>query len=167
LRYVIFRYFNVAGADPECEVGEFHKPETHLIPLLLKAASGKHEELTIFGTDWDTPDGTCIRDYIHVWDLVDAHIMGLQWLTESSKNEVFNLGTGIGFSVREVVECIKRVTGQCVTTVNGDKRQGDCSKLVSGSTKTNTLLRWTASHSDLDQMVIDAWRWQNHGGYAE
>ena len=104
LNHVIFRYFNVAGADPDSEVGEFHQPETHLIPLILDAIDGKRDALTIFGNDYDTPDGTCIRDYVHVCDLADAHVMGLKWLQEGRGSRVFNLGTGDGFSVRQVID---------------------------------------------------------------
>lgn len=119
LKSVIFRYFNVAGADPEAEVGEFHQPETHLIPLMLDAIDGKRAALTIFGTDYDTPDGTCIRDYVHVCDLVDAHVLGVKWLEQGKGSRVFNLGTGNGFSVREVVDNSRAVTNRAVPVVGG------------------------------------------------
>jgi UDP-glucose 4-epimerase len=122
LRHVIFRYFNVAGADPEGEVGEFHRPETHLIPLMLDAIDGKRDGLTVFGTDYDTPDGTCIRDYVHVCDLVDAHVLGLNWLQEGKGSRVFNLGTGSGFSVLEVIEQSKAVTNRAVPFSVGPRR---------------------------------------------
>jgi len=133
LNYVIFRYFNVAGADPAAEVGEFHRPETHLIPLLLDVVAGKRAEFTIFGTDYATPDGTCIRDYVHVCDLVDAHVLGLKFLQDTQVSRVFNIGTGVGFSVREVIENIEYVTNRTLRVVEGQRRAGDCSKLVSGS----------------------------------
>lgn len=126
LRHVIFRYFNVAGADPDGEVGEFHQPETHLIQLMLDAIDGKRDALTIFGTDYPTPDGTCIRDYVHVCDLVDAHILGLKWLRDGKPSDVFNLGTGSGFSVRAVVEESKTVTNKAVPIIEGGRRAGDC-----------------------------------------
>lgn len=167
LRHVIFRYFNVAGADPEAEVGEFHQPETHLIPLMLDAIDGKRDALTIFGTDYDTPDGTCIRDYVHVCDLVEAHVLGLNWLEEGRGSRVFNLGTGRGFSVREVIEQSAAVTNRAVPIVEGLRRPGDCARLVSGSTRAKAELGWQASRSTLAQMIGDAWRWHQSGHYAK
>lgn len=167
LRHVIFRYFNVAGADPETEVGEFHQPETHLVPLLLQAIDGERDALTIFGTDYDTPDGTCIRDYVHVMDLVEAHVLGLRWLEEGKPSEVFNLGTGTGFSVREVVDQARRVTNQDVPIVEGQRRGGDCARLVSGSTKAEALLGWHARRSSMAQMIGDAWAWHRNGHYEK
>ena len=166
LQSVIFRYFNVAGADPEGEVGEFHRPETHLIPLMLDAIDGKRDALTIFGTDYDTPDGTCIRDYVHVCDLVDAHVLGLNWLLEDKGSRVFNLGTGTGFSVREVVEHSREVTSRAVPMTEGDRRPGDCTKLVSGSVRAETELGWLPKRSTLPQMIADAWRWHQTGDYS-
>ncbi|MGY9039138.1 MAG: UDP-glucose 4-epimerase GalE [Rhodobacterales bacterium] len=166
LQSVIFRYFNVAGADPEGEVGEFHRPETHLIPLMLDAIDGKRDALTIFGTDYDTPDGTCIRDYVHVCDLVDAHVLGLNWLLEDKGSRVFNLGTGTGFSVREVVEHSREVTNRAVPMTEGDRRPGDCTKLVSGSVRAETELGWLPKRSTLPQMIADAWRWHQTGDYS-
>lgn len=165
LNHVIFRYFNVAGADPDAEVGEFHQPETHLIPLMLDAIDGKRDALTIFGTDYDTPDGTCIRDYVHVCDLVDAHVLGLKWLEQGKGNRVFNLGTGSGFSVREVVNHSALVTNRSVPVVEGDRRPGDCTRLVSGSTRAETELGWQPKRSDLSTMIADAWRWHQSGHY--
>ncbi|SFL80249.1 UDP-glucose 4-epimerase GalE, partial [Shimia aestuarii] len=163
LRHVIFRYFNVAGGDPEAEVGEFHRPETHLIPLMLDAIDGKREALTIFGTDYDTPDGTCIRDYVHVCDLVDAHVLGLKWLEDDKGSRVFNLGTGSGFSVREVIDHSRAVTNRDVPYEEGPRRPGDCTKLVSGSTRAGKELGWTPKRSTLDIMIADAWRWHQNG----
>ena len=165
LRHVIFRYFNVAGGDPEAEVGEFHRPETHLIPLMLDAIDGKRAALTIFGTDYDTPDGTCIRDYVHVCDLVDAHVLGLKWLEEGKDSRVFNLGTGAGFSVREVIDHSRAVTNRDVPYEEGPRRPGDCTKLVSGSTRAEKELGWTPKRSTLDLMIADAWRWHQNGHY--
>ncbi|GAA6165629.1 UDP-glucose 4-epimerase GalE [Pelagimonas sp. KU-00592-HH] len=167
LNHVIYRYFNVAGADPEAEVGEFHQPETHLIPLMLDAIDGKRDALTIFGTDYDTPDGTCIRDYVHVCDLVDAHVLGLKWLLDGKGSRVFNLGTGSGFSVREVIDHSRAVTNRDVPYVEGDRRPGDCTRLVSGSTRAEKELGWQPSRSNLNTMISDAWRWHQSGHYEK
>lgn len=165
LNHVVFRYFNVAGADSGAEVGEFHQPETHLVPLILDAIQGKRDALTIFGTDYDTPDGTCIRDYVHVMDLVDAHVLGLNWLEQGKGSRVFNLGTGTGFSVREVIENAESITGKDVPRIEGPRRPGDCTKLVSGSSRAEAELGWTPARSTLDQMIGDAWRWHQTGHY--
>lgn len=166
LNHVIFRYFNVAGADPEAEIGEFHQPETHLIPLMLDAIDGKRAALTIYGTDYPTPDGTCIRDYVHVCDLVEAHVLGLAWLEQGHGSRVFNLGTGTGFSVREVIEQSCFVTNRDVPFVEGPRRAGDCIKLVSGSSRANEELGWTPTRSTLRTMIADAWRWHQSGRYS-
>jgi UDP-glucose 4-epimerase len=165
LRNVIFRYFNVAGADPEAEVGEHHQPETHLVPLMLDAIAGKRDALTIHGTDYDTPDGTCIRDYVHVCDLVDAHVLGLHWLLDGKQSRAFNLGSGTGFSVREVVDHSRAVTNKAVSVTEGPRRAGDCTKLVSGSTRAEKELGWTPTRSKMDIMIADAWRWHQTGHY--
>lgn len=165
LNHVIFRYFNVAGADPEAEIGEFHQPETHLVPLMLDAIDGKRDALTIFGTDYDTPDGTCIRDYVHVMDLVDAHVLGLKWLENGKGNRIFNLGSGTGFSVREVIEHSRAVTNRSVPFAEGPRRPGDCTKLVSGSVRADRELGWNPSRSTLEVMIADAWRWHQNGHY--
>lgn len=165
LHHVIFRYFNVAGADPEGQVGEFHQPETHLVPLMLDAIDGKRDGLTIFGTDYDTPDGTCIRDYVHVCDLVDAHVLGLHWLRDGKPNRVFNLGTGSGFSVRDVIEHSREVTNQAVPFTEGPRRAGDCTKLVSGSQRAVEELGWNPKRSTMRDMITDAWRWHQTGHY--
>ena len=167
MNHVIFRYFNVAGGDPEAEIGEFHQPETHLIPLMLDAISGKRDALTIFGTDYDTPDGTCIRDYVHVCDLVDAHILGLKWLEDGKGSEVFNLGTGSGFSVREVVDHSRKVTNREVPYVEGDRRAGDPKKLVSGSERAFKELGWAPKYSNLGTMIEHAWKWHQSGHYEK
>ncbi|MGJ8627255.1 MAG: UDP-glucose 4-epimerase GalE [Sulfitobacter sp.] len=165
LQHVIFRYFNVAGADPEGQVGEFHQPETHLVPLMLDAIDGKRDGLTIFGTDYDTPDGTCIRDYVHVCDLVDAHVLGLKWLRDGKPSRVFNLGTGSGFSVRDVIEHSREVTNQAVPFTEGPRRAGDCTKLVSGSQRAVEELGWKPTRSTMRDMITDAWRWHQTGHY--
>ena len=166
LRNVIFRYFNVAGADPEGEVGEFHQPETHIVPIILETVAGKRDHVTIFGTDYPTPDGTCIRDYVHVCDLVDAHIRGLEWLKADKASTVFNLGTGHGFSVKQVIDNASMITNQTVPIMIGERRLGDCTKLVSGSTRAKEDLGWLPERSNLKQMITDAWRWHQNGSYT-
>lgn len=167
LKHVIFRYFNVAGADPDSEIGEFHQPETHLIPLILDAIDGKRDDITIFGTDYATPDGTCIRDYVHVCDLVEAHILGLKWLENGGTDKVFNLGTGTGFSVREVIEQAGVVTNRDVPIIEGERRAGDCTMLVSSSELARLELGWEPKRSSLRHMIADAWRWHQMGGYRQ
>ncbi|MBL3572057.1 UDP-glucose 4-epimerase GalE, partial [Rhodovulum visakhapatnamense] len=159
LTSVIFRYFNVAGADPEGEVGEAHDPETHLIPVMLEAIEGRRPALTIHGTDYPTPDGTCIRDYIHVSDLVAAHVLGLDWLLAGKGSRVFNLGTGTGYSVRQVIEASHAVTNRPVPHSEGPRRGGDAVRLVSGSARAETELGWVPERSDLPTMIQDAWKW--------
>jgi UDP-glucose 4-epimerase len=166
LDHVIFRYFNVAGADPDGEVGEQHEPETHLIPLMLDAIEGKRPALTVFGSDYDTPDGTCVRDYVHVMDLVQAHVLGLRWLLDGKGNRVFNLGTGKGFSVREVIDHSRAVTNRDVPIIEGARRPGDATALVSGSLRAEQELGWTPEHSNLTEMIRDAWGWTQTGGYT-
>lgn len=165
LRSVIFRYFNVAGADPDAEIGEHHRPETHLVPLMLDAIDGKRDALTVFGTDYATPDGTCIRDYVHVCDLVDAHVLGLKWLEDGKPGKVFNLGTGSGFSVMQVIEHSRSVTNREVPFKIGPRRAGDATKLVSGSVRAEKELGWQPSRSNLGTMIADAWRWHQTGHY--
>ncbi|MCQ0969250.1 UDP-glucose 4-epimerase GalE (plasmid) [Paracoccus sp. TK19116] len=165
LESVIFRYFNVAGADPEGEVGEHHQPETHLIPLILDAVDGRRPALTINGTDYPTADGTCIRDYVHVMDLVEAHVAGLDWLRAGKGSRVFCLGTGTGFSVREVVAETRHVTNRTVPMQDGPRRPGDAVTLVCGSERARTELGWQADRSTMAQMIADAWRWHQNGHY--
>ncbi len=165
LRPVIFRYFNVAGADPEGEVGEVHRPETHLIPLMLDAVAGTRPALTLHGTDYPTPDGTCIRDYVHVSDLADAHVLGLDWLRAGKGAQVFCLGTGRGFSVREVVAAAAGVTNRPVPMVEGPRRAGDAARLVCGSERALRELGWQPARSDMGTMIADAWRWHQSGQY--
>jgi UDP-glucose 4-epimerase len=165
LRPVIFRYFNVAGADPEGEVGEFHRPETHLIPLMLDAVDGARPALTVFGTDYPTPDGTCLRDYVHVMDLVEAHVQGLKWLEQGKDPRVFCLGTGRGFSVREVIDQSRIVTNRDVPVIMGERRAGDAVKLVCGSDRAVRELGWKPTRSNMGAMIADAWRWHQTGRY--
>lgn len=165
LESVIFRYFNVAGADPDGEIGEFHRPETHLVPLVLDAIIGRRKAVTIFGENYDTPDGTCIRDYVHVTDLIDAHIKGLDHLFADNGSQIFNLGTGTGFSVREVIEQCGVVTNRKVPQISGERRLGDCTKLVSGSVRAETELGWRPKRSTMAEMIKDAWLWHQTGHY--
>lgn len=167
LNHVIFRYFNVAGADPEAEVGEQHLPETHLIPIMLEAIEGKRPALTVFGDDYPTRDGTCVRDYVHVSDLVDAHVLGLKWLLDGKGSRAFNLGTGTGFTVREVIDASRAVTNAEVPVIQGARRAGDAVSLVSGSGRALSELGWQPSRSTLPQMIGDAWRWSKGPGYGQ
>ena len=162
LRHVIFRYFNVAGADPEAEVGEFHQPETHLIPLILDAIDGRRDALTIFGTDYDTPDGTCIRDYIHVSDLADAHVRALKALEAGAPSTAYNLSNGQGFSVQEVMESVERVTGLPVPRQFGPRRAGDPPRLIGDASRIREALGWEPRYRDLDEIVATAWKWHQH-----
>ena len=165
ISHVIFRYFNVAGADPEGEAGEQHLPETHLIPLMLDAVAGKRPALTVFGTDYPTADGTCVRDYVHVSDLADAHVLGLKRMLDGKGNAVFCLGTGRGFSVREVIDASRAVTNREVPVVIGGRRAGDAAALVSSTTKAIEELGWEPQRSTLRQMIGDAWAWAQKPGY--
>lgn len=164
-RSVWFRYFNAAGADPEGALGEDHNPETHLIPLTLMAALGKRDSLSIFGTDYPTPDGTCVRDYIHVTDLATAHVLGLEYLLKGGKTEVFNLGNGNGFSVKEVIETAREVTGKEIKAVECDRRPGDPPALVGSGEKARQILGWNPQYSDLNAIITHAWNWhqKRHG----
>lgn len=167
LHGIALRYFNASGADPLGRAGERHDPETHLIPLVIETALGKREDIKIFGTDYDTPDGTCIRDYVHVCDLVDAHVLGLKWLENGKGNRVFNLGTGSGFSVMEVIEQSGAVTNRTVPYTIGPRRAGDCTRLVSGSDRAEQELGWRPKRSTLETIVRDAWRWHQTGHYEK
>jgi UDP-glucose 4-epimerase len=162
---VCFRYFNAAGADPEGRLGEDHNPETHIIPLVLQTALGKRESVSIFGTDYPTPDGTCIRDYIHVADLAQAHVLGLDYLLKGRETTVFNLGNGNGFSVKEVIEAAQQITGRTIKTVECDRRPGDPPALVGSSDRARTVLGWNPQYADLHTIISHAWNWhqKRHG----
>ncbi|GIX46153.1 MAG: hypothetical protein KatS3mg131_0364 [Candidatus Tectimicrobiota bacterium] len=160
LRWISLRYFNAAGADPEGELGEAHDPETHLIPLVLAVASGRLPHIAIFGDDYDTPDGTCIRDYIHVWDLAEAHLLALEALDDSRANTAYNLGTGRGYSVRQVIDTACHVTGRPIPTVVAPRRPGDPPRLVAAADKARRALRWTPRLSDLETILATAWQWE-------
>ncbi|KOR36224.1 UDP-galactose-4-epimerase [Planktothricoides sp. SR001] len=162
---VSFRYFNAAGADPNGQLGEDHNPETHLIPLVLQTALGKRDSIGIFGTDYETADGTCIRDYIHVNDLASAHILGLEYLINGGNTDFFNLGNGGGFSVREVILQAEKITGKKIKVVESDRRPGDPPVLVGSSEKAKTILGWSPQYSDLKDIIAHAWQWhqKRHG----
>ena len=159
LRSAIMRYFNAAGASPDGEIGETHDPETHLIPLALDAVAGKGSELTVFGTDYPTPDGTCIRDYIHVGDLADAHVRALDRLADGGATRAYNLGTGSGVSVREILDAAERITGRAVPHRFGPRREGDPPVLVSDASRARSELGWQSRMSDIDTIVATAWAW--------
>ena len=159
LRSIVLRYFNAAGADPENEIGESHDPETHLIPLLLDAASGRRKNVTVFGTDYPTRDGTCIRDYIHVSDLADAHVKALRALLDGGGSSIYNLGNGRGFSVKEVIGAVERVTGLAVPVILGDRRPGDPAALISDASKARDELQWRPQFAGIDEIVRMAWAW--------
>ena len=162
----MMRYFNAAGASPDGEIGEDHDPETHLIPLALDAAAGKGPELTVFGTDYPTSDGTCIRDYIHVGDLADAHVRALDYLAGGGKTRAFNLGTGSGVSVREILDAIERVTGKAVPHQVGPRRPGDPPELVADPSRARAELGWEPALSDIDTIIATAWAWHQRAAQA-
>ena len=159
IKHVNLRYFNAAGADPDAEVGERHDPETHLIPLVLDAAAGKRPDVKIFGTDYDTHDGTCVRDYIHVTDLADAHILALDYLRNGGPSDSFNLGNGNGFSVREVIRMAENVTGTAIERIETNRRAGDPPVLIGSALKARNVLGWRPQFADLAKIIETAWRW--------
>jgi UDP-arabinose 4-epimerase len=159
LRSVALRYFNAAGADPDVEIGEDHDPETHLVPLVLDAACGDRDAITVFGTDYETPDGTCVRDYIHVTDLAKAHVLALKALEQGLTHRAFNLGNGHGYSVREVIASVERVTGRRVPVRFGDRRPGDPARLISNSARAASELHWRPLITGLDDIISTAWEW--------
>ncbi len=160
LHWAALRYFNAAGADPEGELGEQHEPETHLIPIVLQVASGRRSELQVFGDDYDTPDGTCIRDYVHVTDLCDAHALALDYLCSGRPSRAWNLGTEVGYSVREVINTARRVTGREILVRIMPRRPGDPARLVADSAAAGRDLGWSPRFADLEIMITHAWRWE-------
>jgi len=160
LRSICLRYFNAAGADPEGELGERHDPETHLIPLVLQAASGQRDAITVFGRDYDTEDGTCMRDYIHVADLCQAHWLAIQHLQSTGESGRYNLGNGNGFSVQQVIDVCRQVTGRAITVIEGERREGDPAVLVADSSRARSELGWKPQFSDLDSIVYHAWEYE-------
>ena len=165
LQFAVLRYFNAAGADPDCEIGESHDPETHIIPLVLDAAGGKRPDIKVFGTDYDTKDGSCIRDYIHVTDLADAHLKALHYLEKGGKSDFFNLGNARGTSVLEVIDSVKRVTGRDFEVTLSDRRPGDPAVLVGSSDKAMKVLEWKPEYADIDTIVKHAWNWHERTEY--
>lgn len=166
LRYAALRYFNAAGADPDGSIGEVHDPETHLIPLVIQAALGQRPALELYGTDYATPDGTAIRDYVHVADLAAAHVQAVQYLLNGGDNLALNLGTGRGYSVREVIAAVERIGGRPVPVRMGPRRPGDAAALVADAAKARDVLGWRPQHSDLDTIVQTAWNWHAQQGIA-
>jgi UDP-glucose 4-epimerase len=160
LKAVVFRYFNAAGADPGGEIGEWHDPETHLIPLVLEVAAGERESVQIHGADYPTPDGTCVRDYIHVCDLADAHVLGLSYLLNGGNSDFFNLGNGNGFSVKEVIQAVTRVNQCAVRHTYGPRRPGDPPILVGSAEKARRVLGWKPQFPELEEILRTAWLWQ-------
>ncbi|PYZ92056.1 UDP-glucose 4-epimerase GalE [Salipaludibacillus keqinensis] len=163
MKYVALRYFNVAGAHPTIDIGEDHQPETHLIPIVLQVALGQRDKIMIFGDDYNTPDGTCIRDYIHVKDLIQAHLLALTYLRDGGDSDVFNLGNESGFSVKEVVDAVEKVTGKEIPREIAARRGGDPATLVASSEKAKTTLGWEPKYPDLESIIETAWKWhQRH-----
>ena len=166
LRSTSLRYFNAAGADPEGLIGESHDPETHLIPLVLDAASGKRPSITIFGEDYDTHDGTCVRDYIHVEDLANAHVLALKALQDGQKTRAFNLGNGNGYSIKEIIESVERVTGLKVPVEMGPRREGDPASLIGSAETIKQALGWTPRFTNLDDIIKTAWNWHQKSDHT-
>lgn len=164
LKSVCLRYFNAAGADPEGLLGERHDPETHLIPLILQAASGRKDNIQVFGRDYDTPDGTCIRDYIHIVDLCAAHALAISYLRNGGVSERFNLGNGAGFSVQQVIDTVEKVTGHTVCVIDAPRRAGDPARLVADSTRARAQLGWQPVFADIETIVAHAWTWEQKNG---
>jgi UDP-glucose 4-epimerase len=169
LRFVALRYFNAAGAQPDGSIGEAHSPETHLIPIVLQVANGQRAQISIFGDDYDTPDGTCVRDYVHVCDLAQAHLLALSYLEAGGQSDVFNLGSGAGYSVREVLETAREVTGQPIPAVVCPRRAGDPARLIASSEKARRVLGWQPRCDDLTTIVKTAWAWHSRHprGYSD
>lgn len=161
LNYVSLRYFNACGAYKDGTIGEAHNPETHLIPIILQVANGTREQINIFGDDYNTKDGTCIRDYIHVSDLADAHILAIEYLLKGGENNIFNLGNGVGFTVKEVIETAKKVTGKEIKAVISERRAGDPAVLVASSQKAKEVLKWNPTRNSLEEIIKSAWKWHS------
>ena len=169
LKYVSLRYFNACGAHESGEIGEAHNPETHLIPLILQVPNGKRECISIFGDDYPTKDGTCIRDYIHVTDLAQAHILAVDYLLAGNKSNIFNLGNGVGFTVKEVIDVARKVTGHSIPAVLAPRREGDPAVLIASSKNAKEILGWKPEHDSLEEIISSAWKWhKNHpNGYEK
>lgn len=169
VHYISLRYFNAAGALEDGSIGEDHHPETHLIPLILQVPLGKRDHITIFGDDYDTPDGTCLRDYIHVLDLAEAHILALEHLRKGGESDIFNLGSGKGFSVKEMIETAKKVTSKDIKVEMGERRAGDPAKLIASAEKAHRILGWTPKFDDVEIIIKTAWTWHSKhpNGYMD
>ena len=169
LRYVSLRYFNACGAHVSGQIGEAHKPETHLIPLILQVPLKQREHISIFGDDYDTKDGTCIREYIQVTDLAQAHILAVKYLMAGNESNIFNLGNGVGFTVKEVIETARKVTGDPIKAEVEPRRAGDPAQLIASSEKARTILGWKPEHADLEEIIATAWKWHSThpNGYAK
>lgn len=161
MKYVSLRYFNACGAHISGKIGEAHNPESHLIPIILQTANGTRDHISIFGTDYDTPDGTCIRDYIHVTDLAQAHILAVEYLINGGESDIFNLGNGVGFSVKEVIETAKKVTGKEIKVVEENRRAGDPAVLIASSEKAKKVLGWNPQYNELSTIIETAWKWHS------
>lgn len=161
LRFVSLRYFNACGAHESAKIGEAHNPESHLIPLILQVPNGKRESIAIYGDDYDTIDGTCVRDYIHVTDLAQAHILAVKYLLNGNKSNIFNLGNGVGFTVKEVIDTARKVTNHEIKAVVSPRRAGDPAKLIASSEKAQTILGWKPEHADLEEIIASAWKWHS------
>lgn len=169
LRYVALRYFNACGAHVDGQIGEAHNPETHLIPLILQVPNGQRKAINIYGDDYDTDDGTCVRDYIHVTDLAQAHILAVKYLMEGHESDVFNLGNGVGFTVKEVIETARRVTGHPIPAEMAPRRAGDPARLIASSEKAKKVLGWKPQHAELEEIIATAWKWHkaHPNGYTD
>ena len=169
VRYVSLRYFNAAGALPDGSIGEDHKTETHLIPLILQVPNGKRAHITIYGDDYKTPDGTCLRDYIHVVDLADAHVLALEYLRKGGESDIFNLGNGQGFSVKEMIAAAEKATGKKIAAEIGARRAGDPAQLIASSDKARRVLGWQPRFIDVEEIIATAWKWheKHPAGYGE
>lgn len=161
MKYVSLRYFNACGAHISGKIGEAHNPESHLIPIILQTANGTRDHISVFGTDYDTPDGTCIRDYIHVTDLAQAHILAVEYLINGGESDIFNLGNGVGFSVKEVIETAKKVTGKEIKVVEENRRAGDPAVLIASSEKAKKVLGWNPQCNELSTIIETAWKWHS------
>ena len=161
LNYASLRYFNACGADATGQIGEAHNPESHLIPLVLQVPNGKRESVSIYGTDYATPDGTCIRDYIHVTDLAQAHILAVEYLANGGASDIFTLGNGVGYSVREVIESARSVTGHPIPAIEVPRRSGDPARLVASGEKAKKILGWEPKIKQLDEIIASAWKWHS------
>ena len=161
LRFVSLRYFNACGAHKSGKIGEAHHPETHLIPIILQVPLGQRDAVSIFGDDYDTRDGTCVRDYIHVTDLAQAHILAMNYLNNGGKSDIFNLGNGVGFTVKEVIEVARKVTGQNIKEEISPRRAGDPAQLVASSEKAKQVLGWKPQYADVETIIASAWKWHS------